>query len=168
MGGGSGGGGFGLGPVEVKNLEERVKQTLRASAPAEKRNVFISFVEEDLAEVNMLRGQAKNEDSNLEFNDWSLREPFDSTNAEYIKRGIRERIRQSSVTLVYSSQHTAGSRWVDWEIRESVALGKGVIGVYKGDSPPSVLPAACREFRVKLVPWRQKEMTRAIRAASIN
>src|SRR5208337_604113 len=111
MGGGSGGGGFGLGPSDVKNLEERVKETLRASAPAEKQNVFISFVSEDLGEVNLLRGQAINEDSHLEFNDWSLQEPFDSKNAEYIKRGIRERIRQSSVTLVYLSEHTAASKW---------------------------------------------------------
>jgi len=26
---------------------------------------------------------------------------------------------------------------VDWEIRESIALGKGVIAMYKGDSPPT-------------------------------
>jgi hypothetical protein len=167
MGGGSGGGGFGLGPNEVKNLEERVKATLQASAPSEKQNVFISFVEEDLNDVNLLRGQAKNEDSNLEFNDWSLREPFDSENAEYIKRGIRERIRQSSVTLVYVSEHTANSKWVDWEIRETLALGKGVIAVHKGDSPPSRLPEACYEFRIKLVPWKQKEIARAIKSAVI-
>jgi len=41
--------------------------------------------------VNLLRGQARNENSDLEFSDWSLSEPFDSKNAEYIKRGIRER-----------------------------------------------------------------------------
>jgi len=43
-----------------------------------KRNVFISFVAEDLNEVNLLRGQARNENSDLEFSDWSLSEPFDS------------------------------------------------------------------------------------------
>ena len=166
MGGGIGSG-FGLGPKDVKSLEEKVKGALRTSVPAEKQNVFISFVSEDLDEVNLLRGQAKNEDSNLEFNDWSLREPFDSENAEYIRRGIRERIRQCSVTLVYVSERTADSKWVDWEIRESRALGKGVIAVHKGDTPPSRLPAAIQELGYRVVPWNQKEIARAIRAVSV-
>ena len=76
--------------------------------------------------VNLLRGQAKNENSNIEFNDYSLKAPFNSKDADYIKRGIREQIRQSSVTVVYLSDKTADSEWVDWEIQESIAMGKGV------------------------------------------
>ena len=43
----------------------------------------------------------------MEFNDWSLRAPFDSERADYVREGIRERIRQASLTLVYLSEHTA-------------------------------------------------------------
>ena len=103
---------------DLKRLERLAKETLSSADRPAVRNVFISFVQEDLNDVNLLRGQAKNENTDLEFNDWSLREPFDSAKAEYIKRGIRERIRQSSVTLVYLSQKTAKSKWVDWEINE--------------------------------------------------
>jgi len=164
--GGSGGGGFSLSERQLKTLEERAREALRTSDQPERRNVFLSFCYEDIDEVNLLRGQAKNENSNLEFNDWSLREPFDSENAEYIRRGIRERIRQSSVTLVYLSDHTANSKWVDWEIGQSVALGKGVVAVYKGDTPPTVLPAACREHSVRLVPWKHQQIGKAIERAA--
>jgi hypothetical protein len=51
---------------------------------------FLSFVEEDLELVNLFRGQAKLESSDLDFHDYSIKEPFDSDNAQYIQRGIAE------------------------------------------------------------------------------
>jgi hypothetical protein len=160
MGGGGGGGGLTFG--EKLRLEQIAKEALTKASGEGKCNVFISFVTEDLHEVNLLRGQAKNDNCDLEFNDWSLREPFDSNKADYIKRGIRERIRQSSVTIVYISEKTAPSKWVDWEIRESIALGKGVIAMHKGERPPSRLPPALVEHRVVAVPWDHKEIMKAI------
>ena len=160
--GGGGGGGRGLTPRELQQLEQKAKQSLKKSDDEGKSNVFISFASEDLNDVNMLRAQAKNENSDIEFNDWSLKKPFDSEDAEYIKRGIRERIRQCSVTVVYISDNTADSKWVDWEIRETIALGKGVVAMYKGDNPPTRLPKAVSENKVPVVPWRQKELAKAI------
>jgi hypothetical protein len=159
-----GGGGSGPSRRDLSRLEELARQSLRDSAKPDKQNVFISFAYEDNDEVNLLRGQAKNENSQLEFNDWSLREAFDSARAEYIKQGIRERISQSSVTMVYLSRHTARSRWVDWEIRESVRLGKGVIAVYKGDSPPKVLPSAIADNRgkIRMTPWSHEGIAKAL------
>ena len=148
-----GGGGRGLTPDELRSLEQRAKKSMKSGDGTGKSNVFISFTSEDLDEVNLLRGQAKNENSDIEFNDWSLREPFDSKKADYIRRGIRERIRQCSVTVVYVSNKTAGSKWVDWEIRESIAMGKGVVAMHKGDKPPSRLPKAVTDNNVPVVPW---------------
>ncbi|MBI2678199.1 MAG: TIR domain-containing protein [Candidatus Koribacter versatilis] len=161
MGGGGGGSSRGLTPSEVRKLSEVVTEKINAAAQP-KCNVFISFAAEDLKEVNLLRGQAKNENSAIEFNDWSLKTPFDSKNADYVKNGIRERIRQSSVTIVYLSASTSASKWVDWEIRESIALGKGVVAMYKGDAPPAGLPSAIAENRIKVVPWNQQELSAAI------
>jgi len=163
---GGGGGGRSLTPDQLQRLTQVAKDSLKKAAEPEKRNVFISFVAEDLTDVNLLRGQAKNENSNIEFNDWSVKEPFDSKNAEYIRRGIRERIRQSSVTVVYVSKKTAQSKWVEWEIRESIALGKGVVAMYKGSTPPSKLPAAIAKFKVRLIPWKQGELAKAIERES--
>jgi len=163
--GGSGGGGR-LTYREEQALEQVARKKLQEGAQPERRNVFISFVKEDENEVNLLRGQAQKEDSNLDFRDYSLKEPFDSKNAEYIRRGIRERIKQCSVTLVYVTDDASHSKWIDWEIRESIKLEKGIIAVYKGETPPAHLPPAIREFNVKLVPWKQKEITEAINQAA--
>lgn len=161
-----GGGGPGVGPKDLERLQELAKKIFEAARETSAKNVFISFAAEDLAEVNLLRGQAKNENSQLEFRDWSLREPFDSTRADYIRQGIRERIRSSSVVLVYVSEHTAKSKWVDWEIREGVRLGKGVCAVYKGEAPPASLPSAIKEFGVTLVQWKHGELAAAIERSS--
>lgn len=150
----------------IINKLAKVAQDSFKDAQPEKRNVFISFVSEDINDVNLLRGQAKNENSELEFNDYSLKEPFNSEKAEYIKNGIRERIRQSSVTIIYISDLTHKSEWVDWETRESIALGKGVICVHKGDTPPVILPKFVDEFRLKVIPWKHKLLLAEIEKAA--
>lgn len=147
MGGSSGGGPSRIG--DVKSLIERAKSELRG-----KRNVFISFSHDDLAEVNLLRGQAKNENSSLEFNDWSVSEPYNSERAEYIKQRISERILQSSLTVVYVTENSAQSAWVKWEIQRSLELGKQVIGVYKGAVAPRIAFPALSEHGIALVAWK--------------
>ena len=153
-------------PERLKELTQTAREILKKADEPQRRSVFISFASEDLDEVNLLRGQAKNEKSEFDFIDRSLQEPFESERAEYIKEGIRERINQSSVTLVYLSSATAESKWVDWEIRESIRLGKGVIGVYKGESHPDRLPTALRECGAKIVPWTHEKISAAIEQAS--
>jgi hypothetical protein len=161
-----GGGGSSRGPKrsDLRKLEEVARKTIREASETGRHNVFISFAMEDMDEVNLLRGQAKNENSALEFNDWSLREPFDSDRADYIRQGIRERISQSSVTLVYLTRNTAKSKWVDWEVRESIRLGKGIVAVYKGDAPPKVLPRAIAAniASVRFTSWSHESITKAI------
>jgi len=167
-GGNEMGGGTSLGPSkeDLSHLEKIAKDQLRKTSGEGKRNVFISFAYEDIQNVNLLRGQAINENSNIEFNDWSLKEPFNSARAEYIKQGIRGKIHQSSVTMVYVSDNTSDSNWVNWEIKESIRQGKGVIAVYKGDSPPSKLPDAIIENNVKLVKWTHVGLADAIEDAA--
>lgn len=150
----------------IDRLAKVAQESFKQAQP-EKRNVFISFDHRDVVEVNLLRGQAKNENNDLEFNDYSLKEPYNSERAEYIKSGIRERIRQASVTVIYISDCTHESEWVEWEARESVAQGKGVICVHKGDTPPSKLPKFTSELGLKVVPWKHKELSEAIEHAAI-
>jgi hypothetical protein len=73
--------------------------------------------------VNLLRGQSKNDKTDLQFDDHSVKEPYDSTNADYIQRNIREKIDHCSVTLVYLTDKTASSKWGNWEIEESLKRG---------------------------------------------
>ena len=160
-----GGGGSNRGPTqeEIRAAEQKAKEAMREGGGTGKRNVFISFASEDLDKVNLLRGQAKNENSNIEFNDRSLREPFDSEKAEYIKRGIKDRIQQSSVTIVYVSDATASSKWVNWEIQQSVDMGKKVVAMHQGDTAPSRLPKAIIDNKIPVIPWNQNTLAKAIK-----
>lgn len=158
-------GGGRLSSENLGDLERRAKKSIEKGVSG-RANVFISFNSEDLNEVNLLRGQAKNENSNIEFNDWSVKEPFDSEKAEYLRYRIRERIRQCSVTIVYLSEKTVSSKWVDWEIRESLAMGKGVVAMHKGSKPPSQLPKAIKDNKIPIVPWNQQELAKAIKKQS--
>ncbi len=146
--GGGGGGRRSLG--DIRALEQRAKAALQGG----KRNVFISFAMEDLDEVNLLRAHAMNEKSDIEFNDYSVREPYDSERAEYIRQKITERIERASVTIVYLSESTPQSEWVKWEVEKSLNLGKRVIAMYASDKPPSQLPAWVSEKKIGVVPWK--------------
>ncbi len=148
MGGGSGGGWRSLG--DIRALEQRAKAALQEG----KRNVFISFAMEDIDEVNLLRAHAKNENSDIEFNDYSVREPYDSERAEYIRQKITERIERASVTVVYLSASTAQSEWVKWEVEKSLQLEKRVIAVHASDNPPANLPGWVSEQKIAVVAWK--------------
>jgi hypothetical protein len=149
--GGDGGEGRSIG--NIRSLIERAKRELREGEKQGRKNVFLSFTYEDIDKINLLRAQAKNENSPIEFNDWSVSEPIDSERAPYIKEKIKERIVQSSLTVVYLSDKTPKSEWVDWEIEESLKRGKRVIGVFAGASPPRTLPTAIKRNKIKCVSW---------------
>lgn len=143
-------------------LESSAKEKLSEAASASATHVFISFAVEDMNEVNLLRGQAKNEKSDLAFDDYSVKTPYNSVDAEYIKRQIREKIDKASVTVVFLSPHAANSEWVNWEITESIKRGKGVVGVYSGSSAPTTIPSAFRDNGCNAVPWKHDELIKAI------
>ena len=102
---------------------------------------FLSFVEEDLSLVHLFRGQAKNDSSDLEFADYSIKEPFDSVNASYIASGITDQIRLAHLTICLYGPTTYTSRWVDFELRKTLELRKPIMGV-----------CLCRDGRVQYYP----------------
>lgn len=163
MGGSSGGG---LYTSDIFNLEKKAKEKIKEVQNSSNKHVFISFAYEDVDNVNLLRGQAKNDASSLEFDDYSVKEAFDSNNSDYIKRKIREKIDKCSVTVVYLSENSASSKWVNWEIEESIKRGKGVIGVYQGDKTPTNLPHAFSQNNCKIVKWEHEALMSAINDAN--
>lgn len=163
MGGSKGGG---IGSSDWQKLEDKAKQKLKEGQEKLAHHVFISFAYEDADNVNLLRGQAKSDKTDLEFDDYSVKEAFDSKNADYIKRQIREKIDKASVAVVYLSESSSKSQWVNWEVEESYRRGKGVIGVYQGDNPPKSLPPALKQHGAKVVKWNHQALMTAIDDAS--
>ena len=170
-----GGGGGGYIPTrggvsDIDELEGVARGELRRGPPEPRRKVFISFDSKDLDKKRLLVGQAKNENSELDFIDFSLKVPFNSENAEYIKRGIRERISQSSVTVVLVTDVTHRSDWVDWEIRESLRQNKGVVVVDHRSNTSVRMPSAVNQNRdqIRVVSWNHQEIRTAIQDAAEN
>jgi DNA-directed RNA polymerase subunit L len=123
---------------------------------------FLSFVEEDLNLVNLFRAQAKNQDSDLEFADYSIKEPFDSTDANYIANSITAQIMHASLTICLYGSETYTSKWVDWELRKTLELKKPIMGVCLYDDGrvryyPSALEGKPR------VTWNISEIVRTMR-----
>jgi MTH538 TIR-like domain (DUF1863) len=115
------------------------------------KHVFLSFAEEDLSSVILFRGQAKNKQSDLKFDDYSVKVPYNSSNADYIRAQITTKIRAASATIVIIGATTSTSSWVKWEIEESVALGNKVIGVKLSTAGPT--PAALMAAGGTIVEW---------------
>ncbi len=163
--GGSGGGFTRRDNQILRNLaQKRMRGTLDGMS---RKNCFISFsYEDDSKAVNALRAQAKNDNLDINFNDYSLKEPFDSKRAEYIKRKIREKLGHCSTTIVYCTKASAKSKWVNWEVEISLHLGKKVVCMYKGEKPPSKYPPAAKqaikEGKVKAVQWSTEALMEAI------
>lgn len=137
----------------VEEAEQVFKDSVRevelASSKPHIRNVFISFSVTDEAQVNLLRAQAKGEIADLEFRDYSVKEPFD----EAWKTQCRERIAQTSATIVMIGEDTASRPAVDWEIEESYRQGKKVIGVRVYRDRNDQIPKPLAEHRARTINW---------------
>ena len=99
-----------------------------------KRRIFISFDHDDTQQVNGFLGLRQIIDG-FEFYNHKLDRRIKSTDVGYIGRVIREEyISPASVTVVLIGNGTAESSWVQWEIKESVRQGKGILGIRLKDS----------------------------------
>jgi len=112
------------------------------------RNVFLSFAMDDQQSANAFRAQARNGQSDLEFRDYSVKEPFERA----WKTNVERLIRRCSATICLVGESTWSSDAVDWEIRKSEELGKKLVAVRLG---PDVRrhPRALRDLGIAVVPW---------------
>ena len=129
------------------------------------RHVFLSFVEEDLNLVNLFRGLAKNANNDLEFDDYSVKVPYNSKDADYIKQQIRNKIDGASVTVCLIGHSTHKSEWVDWEIVASNSKKKGIVGVRLHSSALDIPPPFLKSTGAKIVDWSITDIVRAIENA---
>lgn len=118
------------------------------------KRVFLSFVVEDLDLVNLFRGQAKNKNNDLEFDDYSVQTPFDSTDAAYIRSKIKERISLASALICLIGTNTAKSSWVSWEITTAKDSGKRLGGVrLHSDASKDITPKALTDAGGEVMDW---------------
>ena len=100
------------------------------------KRVFLSFKMEDKKQVDGIRLLAWSNYSQLDFYDESVRSPYESENAKYIRSKITEKIRRASITVCFLGVNTHKSQWVNWELQKSIELEKRVflMGLPRGPS----------------------------------
>lgn len=112
--------------------------------------------------VNLLRSQAKDDRFDLEFIDYSVKEPFD----EKWKTQCTERIRQSSFLIVMIGAETYQREAVLWEINKAYELSKPVIGVRMHKDENHNIPERMRQKGAEIVNWKIDDIQRAINEVS--
>lgn len=117
------------------------------------KRVFLSFKAEDKNRVNGLRLLAANPKFELEFYDESVRSPYNSTDATYIKSKISDKIKRTTVTVCLISEDTHTSEWVDWEIEKSLEKGNKIIAMALKDVERANLPQKIKELNLKFHAW---------------
>jgi hypothetical protein len=152
-------------PARTAEEAERVfKTTTDEVKAAHTRNVFISFHVEDESQVNLLREQAKSDRYDIDFRDYSVKEPFD----EKWKTECRERISQTSVTVCMIGEKTAEREAVIWELEESYRQGKKVIGVKIHKDKDYPIPRPLVENNAPIVEWDLKKISRLLEESDKN
>jgi len=123
-----------------------------------KRRVFISFHVEDEAQVELLRQQAKDQRFDIEFIDYSVKEPFDNK----WKTRCTERIKQTSVFICMIGPETHKRESVLWETNKAYELDKKVIGVRIYRDRNHKIPKPLKDNNAKIMNWNLSDITKEL------
>ena len=95
------------------------------------RVVFFSFDYDDVWRVNQVRNSGRFVgEQRSGFRDKAEYEQVRRSGDAAIRSWIRQQIQGCSVTCVLIGQHTHESKWVHFEIEESISNGMGLLGIY--------------------------------------
>jgi hypothetical protein len=93
--------------------------------------------------------------------------PVDSRDPNYVRSKIREQLKGSSVVVVLIGQNTASSDWVDFEVREGIKDGKGIIGIRLKGAETAEIPPVLAEADAKIVNWDPDSFSDEIERAAL-
>jgi hypothetical protein len=102
-----------------------------------KPRAFISFEMEDRWARNFLVQQAKDKNNDIEFYDYSVKDPFDSK----WKTECKKRIAQTKGTIVLVGETTSKADAVLWEIAETAKQDHYMFGVQINRDKTHTIPA---------------------------
>lgn len=130
------------------------------------RRIFLSFAFEDQNQVRGFRLLRWNTNVESDFFDSSLLTPVQSQDVNYIMQSIRNRMDNTSVTVVLIGPTTHKSAWVDWEIKETVRRGNGLLGIRLKGHDYAVPPAALSVPRARVGNWSPEQFDKWIEDAA--
>lgn len=102
-----------------------------------KPRAFISFEMEDRWARDFLVEQSKDEGNSVDFVDYSVQDPWDSS----WKTQCKERIGRTKGTIVLIGPTTYNSEAVVWEIAETVRQGHYLFGIQTNRDEAHLIPS---------------------------
>ena len=131
------------------------------------RRIFVSFVYEDAQQARGFTLLPYNRNVDFDFVERHLLTPAESQNPDYIRSRIREELNGTSVTVVLIGKTTARSNWIDFEIRESLARGNGVIGIKLKGCENAEVPRALEENGCRVINWEPQSFSEEIEGTAL-
>ena len=129
----------------------------------EKKNVFISHIHKDDAGLKDLKDLLSKKGMDVRDSSINSDRPNNAQSHDYIKSSIlTPRIKWASTLIVYITQETKNSEWVNWEIEKAEKLGKTIIGVWERGSNGCEIPEALDQYGDALVGWNTDKIIEAI------
>lgn len=128
-----------------------------------RKNVFISHIHKDESKLSDLKSLLKKH--GIEARDYSVHsgKPNNASNEQYVKNKIlAPQIKQAGVLVVYISEATKDSKYVNWEIEYARKHDKPIVGVWEKGSKGCELPEKLDEYRDALVGWKGAGIANAI------
>lgn len=134
------------------------------------RRIFISYQHGDRMKAkgfNLLRW---NKNVDFEFVGRHLLDPLDSKNENYITQKVNEQLTGTSVTVVLLGYKTEDSKWVQWEIEQSVEKKNGIVAIKLSDdvadpSKESPVGKALYDAGAEIIGWDVAKFEAAIERA---
>lgn len=129
----------------------------------DRKNVFVSHIHDDDAGLPDLTNLLARH--GMEVRNYSITSDRENNakSPEYIKREIlAPRIDACSTLVVYITQDTKSSDWVNWEIEHAYKQGKTIVGVWERGSSGCDIPEALEEFPHAIVGWNGENIVDAI------
>lgn len=97
-----------------------------------KRKIFFSFKYDDVFKVEQIRNsrKLKSDYNNIGFFDKAQREKIKKNSEQEIKKWIDKQLFGTTITIVLIGPRTSISKFVRYEIEESIKRGNGLLGIY--------------------------------------
>lgn len=106
-----------------------------------KTRAFISFdFDNDAKYRDFIVGQAKNPNSPIEIDDWSLKSAFD----EKWKTQCRDRIKRTDIVIMLVGKNTYRAQGAVWEVQCAKDEEMPVFGVYINKDDKGIIPSSLK------------------------
>ncbi|MFC0668680.1 TIR domain-containing protein [Azotobacter chroococcum] len=128
------------------------------------KNIFISHVHKDDDMLPKLKSLISKAGMTVRDGSINSDKPNNAKNPDYIKaKYLKPRIDWASTLVVFITQNTAQSDWVNWEIQYAIEQGKHVVGVFAQGATDADLPDALRTHGdAAVVGWQSARVVDAI------